>query len=205
MEMLLIPDPETCFVEPFTSIPTLSIICDVEDPMTRKPYSRDSRYIAAKAEEYLKASRIADTCLVGPEAEFFILDSVRFDQSHQYGFYFLDSEEGFWNSGKDGAENGSGPNLGHKPRFKEGYFATSPIDSLQDIRSEMALTSRGSVAPMATEGTRRSRKATPSRMELRSQSRSSPGRNRPAANPGRKGRRSTRAAPVRPMISSSLA
>ncbi|MBI4546413.1 MAG: type I glutamate--ammonia ligase [Ignavibacteriae bacterium] len=138
-DMVLVPDPNTYFVEPFTSTPTLSIICNVKDPVTGKPYSRDSRYIAAKAEKYLKSTGIADTCYVGPEAEFFILDSVRFDQSHNFGFYYLDSDEGFWNSGKDGSANGS-PNLGHKPRFKEGYFPTSPIDSLQDVRSEMALT-----------------------------------------------------------------
>ena len=138
-DMLLLPDADAYFIEPFTSIPTMTIICDIQDPLTRKPYSRDTRYIAAKAEAYLKSTGIADTCLVGPEAEFFILDSVRFDQSHQHGFYYLDSDEGFWNSGKDGNGNGSA-NLGHKPRFKEGYFPTSPIDSLQDIRSEMALT-----------------------------------------------------------------
>ncbi|HEY6192002.1 MAG TPA: type I glutamate--ammonia ligase [Bacteroidota bacterium] len=136
-DMLLIPDPDTIFVDPFTAVPTLNIICDVKDPMTLKRYSRDSRYVAAKAEAYLRSTGIADTCYVGPEAEFFILDSARFDQSHQYGFYYLDSEEGFWNSGKDG---GAVPNLGHKPRFKEGYFPTAPLDSLQDIRSEMALT-----------------------------------------------------------------
>ncbi len=135
-DMILMPDADACFLEPFTMHPTLAIICDVYDPMTKKPYSRDSRYVARKAEEYLVSKGIADACLVGPEAEFFILDSVRFDQSHHYGFYYLDSEEGFWNSG-----NLSGnPNLGHKPRFKEGYFPTSPIDSLQDIRSEMSLT-----------------------------------------------------------------
>ncbi|HTK83317.1 MAG TPA: type I glutamate--ammonia ligase [Bacteroidota bacterium] len=139
-DMLLLPDPEAFFVEPFTSIPTLTIICDIEDPMTRKPYSRDSRFIAEKAEQHLKSTGFADTCLVGPEAEFFILDSVRFDQSHNFGFYYLDSDEGFWNSGKEGSANGGTHNLGHKPRFKEGYFPTSPIDSLQDIRSEMALT-----------------------------------------------------------------
>ena len=121
-DMLLLPDPEAFFVEPFTSIPTLTIICDIEDPMTRKPYTRDSRFIAEKAEQYLKASGIADSCLVGPEAEFFILDSVRFDQSHNFGFYYLDSDEGFWNSGKEGSANGGAHNLGHKPRFKEGYF-----------------------------------------------------------------------------------
>ncbi|HYQ86866.1 MAG TPA: type I glutamate--ammonia ligase [Bacteroidota bacterium] len=136
-DMLLFPDPDTAFIDPFTSIPTLNIICDVKDPITQERYSRDSRYVAAKAESYLRSTGIADTCLVGPEAEFFILDSVRFDQSHNFGFYYLDSDEGFWNSGK---ETNGVPNLGHKPRFKEGYFPTSPIDSHQDIRSEMALT-----------------------------------------------------------------
>jgi glutamine synthetase len=136
-DMLLFPDPDTAFIDPFTAIPTLNMICDVKDPMTQERYSRDSRYVAAKAEAYLRSTGIADTCLVGPEAEFFILDSVRFDQSHNFGFYYLDSEEGFWNSGK---ETNGVANLGHKPRFKEGYFPTSPIDSHQDIRSEMALT-----------------------------------------------------------------
>lgn len=136
-DMLLFPDPNAFFIDPFTAAPTLSIICDVKEPISEKPYSRDSRYIAAKAESYLKSTGIADVCLVGPEAEFFILDSIRFDQSHNFGYYYLDSEEGFWNSGKEGE---SKPNLGHKPRFKEGYFPTPPIDSLQDIRSDMALT-----------------------------------------------------------------
>jgi len=136
-DMLLFPDPDTAFIDPFTSIPTLNIICDVKDPITQDRYTRDSRYVAAKAESYLRSTGIADTCFVGPELEFFILDSVRFDQSHNFGFYYLDAEEGFWNSGK---ETNGVPNLGHKPRFKEGYFPTSPIDSHQDIRSEMALT-----------------------------------------------------------------
>lgn len=137
-DMLLLPDPNAFFVEPFTAIPTLTIICDVKDPVTQEWYSRDPRHIAAKAEEYLRKTDIADAAYFGPEPEFFILDSIRFDQSYNYGFYYLDSEEGFWNSGKDGAQNGS-PNLGHKPRYKEGYFPTSPLDSLQDVRSEMAL------------------------------------------------------------------
>ncbi len=136
-DMLLFPDPNAFFIDPFTAHSTLSIICDVKEPISEKPYSRDGRYIAAKAESYLKSTGIADACLVGPEAEFFILDSVRFDQSHNFGYYYLDSEEGFWNSGKDGGDK---HNLGHKPRFKEGYFPTPPIDSLQDIRSDMALT-----------------------------------------------------------------
>lgn len=138
-DMLLFPDPNAFFMEPFTNIPTLTVICDVKDPITREPYSRDPRYIAKKAEEYLKKTGVADTAFFGPEPEFFILDSVRFDQSYNFGFYYLDSEEGFWNSGKDGSQNGS-PNLGHKPRYKEGYFPAAPLDSLQDVRSEMVLT-----------------------------------------------------------------
>lgn len=136
-DMILIPDPNAFFIEPFTNIPTLTLICDVKDPVTLEWYSRDPRYIAKKAEEYLRKTGIADTAYFGPEPEFFILDSVRFDQSYNFGYYYLDSEEGFWNSGKD---NNGQPNLGHKPRYKEGYFPTAPLDSLQDIRSEMALT-----------------------------------------------------------------
>lgn len=138
-DMILIPDANTFFVEPFSSVATLTIVCDVKDPITLEWYSRDPRYIARKAEEYLRKTGIADAAFFGPEPEFFILDSVRFDQSYNYGFYYLDSDEGFWNSGKDGSNNGHA-NLGHKPRYKEGYFPTAPLDSLQDIRSEMALT-----------------------------------------------------------------
>jgi glutamine synthetase len=133
-DMVLIPDPSSCFMDPFTAIPTLNIVCNVKDPVTGKLYSRDPRYVAEKAEAYLKKSGIADTAYFGPEAEFFILDSVRFDQSYNFGYYYLDSEEGFWNSGDNGR-----PNLGHRPRYKEGYFPSPPVDSLQDIRSEMVL------------------------------------------------------------------
>jgi glutamine synthetase len=136
-DMLLFPDPATMFLDPFCAAPTMVMICDVKDPMTHKSYSRDSRYVAEKAESYLKSTGLGDTCFIGPEAEFFILDSVRFDQSYNFGYYYLDSEEGFWNSGKEFDEI---PNLGHRPRYKEGYFPTSPVDGLQDIRSEMALT-----------------------------------------------------------------
>lgn len=136
-DMVLIPDPHSCFLDPFTSVPTLNIICNVKDPVTGKLYTRDPRYVAQKAEACLKKTGIADTAFFGPEAEFFILDSVRFDQSYNFGYYYLDSEEGFWNSGGNG--NGK-PNHGHRPRYKEGYFPIPPVDSLQDIRSEMALT-----------------------------------------------------------------
>ena len=134
-DMLLMPDPTTAFLDPFTAVPTLILICDVRDPVTGQAYSRDPRYIATKAESYLKSTGIADTAYFGPEAEFYIFDDVRFDQSYNYGYYYIDSVEGFWNSGKD-----EKPNLGYKPRYKEGYFPVPPMDQLQDIRTEMMLT-----------------------------------------------------------------
>ena len=134
-DMILIPDPDSAFLDPACAIPTLSLICDIYDPLTRQPYSRDPRYVAKKAEEYLKTIGIADTSYWGPELEFFIFDSVRFDQTVNSGYYFVDSREGQWNSGRD-----EQPNLGYKPRYKEGYFPVPPHDSLQDIRSEIMLT-----------------------------------------------------------------
>jgi glutamine synthetase len=134
-DMLLVPDPETAFLDPFTEHPTLSLICNVRDPVTGESYTRDPRFVARKAEQYLKATGIADTSYWGPEIEFFIFDSVRFDQSYNQGFYYIDSIEGFWNSG-----NGEGQNLGYKPRYKEGYFPVAPMDHFQDLRSEMVLT-----------------------------------------------------------------
>ncbi len=133
-DMLIIPDPDTAVLEPFTAVPTLSLICNVVDPITRLPYSRDPRYIARKAETYLKATGLGDTCYFGPEAEFFVFDDVRFDQGRNFGFYHLDSKEGRWNSGRE--EN---PNLGYKVRVKEGYFPVPPTDSLMDLRTEMVL------------------------------------------------------------------
>ncbi len=134
-DMLLVPDADSAFLDPFTDLPTLSLICNVRDPVTGEAYSRDPRYVAQKAEKYLKGTGIADTSYWGPEIEFYILDNVRFDQSYNYGFYYIDSEEGFWNSG-----NGDKPNLGYKPRYKEGYFPVPPMDHLQNIRSEMLRT-----------------------------------------------------------------
>ncbi len=133
-DMILIPDPDTARVDPACSIPTLSITCDIFDPLTKEPYSRDPRYIAKKAEEHLRSTGIADTSYWGPELEFFIFDDIRFDQTENCAYYYVDSVEGEWNSGRE--EN---PNLGYKPRFKEGYFPVPPHDSLQDIRSEMIL------------------------------------------------------------------
>lgn len=131
-DMLVIPDPATTRIDPFLNIPTVAIICDIVDPITREPYSRDPRNIAKKADAYLKSTGIGDTVYFGPELEFFILDDVRYDQTANSGYYFIDSVEGIWNSGAD--EN---PNLGYKPRHKEGYFPTPPADTFQDMRSEM--------------------------------------------------------------------
>jgi glutamine synthetase len=133
-DMLLFPDPNSAFEDPFTKVRTLNLICNVGDPLTGEAYSRDPRYIAQKAENYLSASGIADTVFFGPEPEFFVLDDVRFDQTYNQGYYFIDSVEGFWNTGKE-----EKPNLGYKPRYKEGYFPVPPMDTLQDIRTEMML------------------------------------------------------------------
>jgi len=130
--MLLIPDAETMFVDLFVEAPTLSLICDVYEPATKEKYSRCPRNIAQKAEAYLISTGIADTVYYGPEAEFFVFDDVRFDSQPNGSFYIVDSVEGKWNSGRE--EN---PNLGYKPRFKEGYFPVPPTDSLIDLRNEM--------------------------------------------------------------------
>ncbi|HEY3421950.1 MAG TPA: type I glutamate--ammonia ligase [Methanocellaceae archaeon] len=133
-DMLLIPDAESVFVDPFIAEPTISLTCDVLDPDGLKPYARDPRNIAAKAEAYLKTTGIADTCYMGPELEFFIFDDVQFDVLTPYKGtgYSINSNEGIWN-----ANNNSGCNLGHRPRFKEGYFPVPPADTQVDIRNEM--------------------------------------------------------------------
>jgi glutamine synthetase len=141
-DMLLKPDPSTAFIDPMCSVPTLAMICDVADPVLKQPYSRDPRYVARKAETYLKQTKIAEVCYFGPELEFFIFDSVRFDQNQHCGYYYIDSSEGEWNSGKDEGAYGGG-NLGYKPRYKEGYFPVPPHDTLQDIRSEIVLALMG--------------------------------------------------------------
>jgi len=135
-DMLLIPDPSTAVIDPFTQHKTLNLICYVHDPLTGESYSRDPRYIAKKAEDYLTSTGIADTAYFGPEAEFYIFDSVRFGQNQYSGFYEVDSVEGVWNSGRERELDGS-PNLGYKPRYKEGYFPVPPMDHFQDLRSEM--------------------------------------------------------------------
>ncbi len=134
-DMLVVPDPKTAVIDPIIEVPTLSITCNIVDPITREPYEKDPRNIAIKAENYLKSTGIGDVAYFGPEPEFFIFDDVRFSTSYQHGFYFIDSVEGRWNSGRE--EN---PNLGYKPRYKEGYFPCPPMDSLNDLRNEMVLT-----------------------------------------------------------------
>jgi glutamine synthetase len=139
-DMLLLPQPDTAVVDPFTPIPTLSMICNVQDPITREDYTRDPRNVARKAVNYLKSTGVADTCYIGPEAEFFIFDEIRFDQTPNCGFYYIDSIEGQWNRGTDSKAKGEGPNLGYKLRHKEGYFPVPPSDQLMDIRNEMMQT-----------------------------------------------------------------
>src|SRR5713226_2447547 len=136
-DMLVIPDATAAIMDPFTSAPTLSLICNIAHPGpfgAKKPYSRDPRYIASKAEEYLRSSGIADTSYFGPEAEFYIFDDVRYNSTANIQYAEIDSDEAHWNS----ASNGK-PNLGHRMRVKEGYFPVAPNDTLQDIRSEMVL------------------------------------------------------------------
>ena len=136
-DMLLFPDPATAVMDPYTAVPTLVLICNVRDPITGDSYSRDPRYVAQKAEAYVKKIGLADTIYIGPELEFFFLDQVRFDQSYNFGYYYIDSDAGFWNSGKEGTPDR--PNLGYKPRYKQGYFPVPPMDKFQDIRSDMVL------------------------------------------------------------------
>ncbi|MEH2112802.1 type I glutamate--ammonia ligase [Nostoc sp.] len=137
-DMTMVLDPNTAWIDPFMEVPTLSIICSIKEPRTGEWYNRCPRVIAQKAVDYLVSTGIGDTVFFGPEAEFFIFDSARFAQTANEGYYFLDSEEGAWNSGKAGTVDK--PNLGYKPRFKEGYFPVAPTDSFQDIRTEMLLT-----------------------------------------------------------------
>jgi glutamine synthetase len=137
-DMTMVLDPNTAWIDPFMEVPTLSIICSIKEPRTGEWYNRCPRVIAQKAIDYLVSTGLGDTAFFGPEAEFFIFDSARFAQTANEGYYFLDSEEGAWNSGKAGTEQK--PNLGYKPRFKEGYFPVAPTDSFQDIRTEMLLT-----------------------------------------------------------------
>ena len=132
-DMLLVPDASTYVLDPFAEVATLVMIADVLDPVTKQRYDRDPRYIAKKAEMYLASTGLADTAYFGAEAEFFIFDNIRFDQKENCGYYFIDAEEGRWNSGRE--EN----NLGYRPRYKEGDFPVPPTDHYQDLRTEMTL------------------------------------------------------------------
>ncbi len=133
-DMLVRPDASTAVLDPFASTPTLILFCDIIEPTTMLPYSKCPRTLARKAEEYMRSLGQADTVFVGPEAEFFIFDDIRYDQNAHEGYFHIDSVEGHWNSGRE--EN---PNLGYKPRYKEGYFPVPPQDATQDLRSEMAM------------------------------------------------------------------
>ncbi|MEA1949613.1 MAG: type I glutamate--ammonia ligase [Thermodesulfobacteriota bacterium] len=137
-DMLVVPDATTAKMDPFFEVPTLVLIGNIVDPITRESYTRDPRYIAQKAEAYLKSSGIGDVAYFGPEAEFFIFDDIRFESSSNRAFYEIDSVEGIWNSGREEC-----PNLGYKPRHKEGYFPVPPMDKFQNIRTEMLLTLEG--------------------------------------------------------------
>ncbi len=131
-DMVIIPDPATAMIDPFVKEPTLSLICDIYEPLTMEKYERCPRNIAQKAEQYLKSTGIADTAFFGPEAEFFIFDDVRYSTGENHSYYEVDSIEGGWNTGRD-----EGPNLGYKPRYKEGYFPVPPTDHFNDLRNEM--------------------------------------------------------------------
>jgi len=133
-DMLLMPDPTTAIVDPVCKVPTLSMLGNIKDPITGEWYTRDPRYVAQKAEKFLISTGVATKSFWGPEAEFFLFNDIRFDQNSHSGYYFVDAEEGIWNSGANGK-----PNLGYRPRTKEGYFPVPPLDRLQDVRSEMVL------------------------------------------------------------------
>jgi glutamine synthetase len=133
-DMILIPDPDTAFVDQVLEVPTLVISCDIYDPVTRQPYTRDTRYVAKKAEAYLKQTGIAEESYWGPEAEFFLFNDVRYGGSSNSSFYYVDSREGWWKSGED-----LGPNLGAQIPPKRGYFPVPPTDTMQDVRSRIVL------------------------------------------------------------------
>jgi glutamine synthetase len=135
-DMLLMPDPATAFIDPFYTIPTVSLICSVADPVLGQPYARDPRFVAQKAERWLASTGIADVAYFGPEAEFFVFDHMAYEQREHRAFYEVDSSEGFWNTGADGSDR----NLGYKLRQKEGYFPVPPADSMANLRAEMVIT-----------------------------------------------------------------
>ena len=132
-DMLLIPDPKSLFVDPFFDDPTLSVFCDINDPARNLPYSRDPRGITRRAQQLVRSEGLADDVFFGPEIEFFVFDDARFDQTTQHGYYFLDSEGAFWNTGKS-----DGPNKAHRPARKGSYFAAPPVDRLMNMRSKIS-------------------------------------------------------------------
>ncbi len=134
-DMLVVPDPDSAYIDPFARERTLTLICNIKDPLTREDYSRDPRNVARKAVHFLRQKRIADVAYFGPEVEFFVFDEVRFDQNQHSAYYYVDSAEGAWNTGRE--EN---PNLAHKLKYREGYFPCPPADSFHDLRSEIMLT-----------------------------------------------------------------
>src|SRR5919108_893184 len=139
-DMVLLPDASTALVDPFHELKTMSVVCSVIDPITREPYTRDPRYVAQKAESYLVETGIADTCYMGPEAEFYIFDHVAFDQRANTAFYEVDSDEAYWNMGRGfGAERNGQPNLGYKLRSQQGYFPAAPGDTFGDVRARMVV------------------------------------------------------------------
>jgi glutamine synthetase len=131
-DMLLMPQAETAVLDPATEAPTLSLICEILDPVTREPYGKDPRRVARRAEEHLRSTGIADTAYFGPECEFFVFDEVSYELGPNASHYSVDSPEGYWNSGK--------PGLGYTSRPKEGYFPVAPHDTLHDLRTQMVLT-----------------------------------------------------------------
>ncbi|HID21120.1 MAG TPA: glutamine synthetase, partial [Planctomycetaceae bacterium] len=131
-DMMAVPDPDTAVIDPFFEKPTVSVIADIVDPITRESYSKDPRNVAKKGVAYLKQTGIADTCYIGPEPEFFIFDDIRYESTQRGAMYSIDSVEGAWNTGRP-----EEPNLGHKPGYKCGYFPVAPIDSYHDLRGEM--------------------------------------------------------------------
>jgi glutamine synthetase len=133
-DMLVVPDPASTFLDPFTEAPTVVLICNISDPVIGQPYSRDSRYIAQKAELFLNSTQIADTAFMGPELEHFVFNDVRYDQGTNYGYYEIDAIEANWN-----VKNVDKPGQGHKLRPKEGYFPVPPADLLQDARTDMVM------------------------------------------------------------------
>jgi len=141
-DMVLVADPTTAVIDPFHEQPTMSIVCSIFDPITREPYERDPRYVAQKAEGYLIETGIADTCFIGPEAEFFIFDHVAFDQTVNRAYYEVDTHQGFWNRGAGFGDHADGakPNLGYTLRPQEGYFPALPADTHSDLRARMLVT-----------------------------------------------------------------